>query len=705
MRFASANSITSEGVVPRVAFGAGGIRAPIVNVNSLAISGLGSNEGTAQALLIDLSGSVANVVQGFNASGGAHPVFLAGVEKQRTWRQREFSMFFQDDFKWRPSLTITAGLRYEYYGVPWEAQGRTAGLVGGSTGLFGISGNSWADLYQPGRMTGLPTIVQLVGKNSPNPNTRLYNDDWNNFAPAVGFAWSIPYFGKDKTVLRAGYSVAYQKNALRLVDVVGGDQPGLGTTTTFTQDTYLDLSRIRLPLVPDVEPLEIVDFYDRTQVVRAFDNSLSTPYIQNWNLTIQRELPGQLVLDFRYVGSKGTKLIRTVNLNEVNIFENGLLDAFQVTQRGGDAPLMDRLFNGFNLGLGPVNGQTVTGSASVRAFSGTRGFLANNQVGGFADYLNTLDVFGARGGLLALADLPENWIIANPQFRGADFVGNFANSTYHAFQFSANKRFSGGWTLLSNYTWSRTLGEDEGDSGENQELLNSYRNGRNRRIDKRLLVFHRTHVVRNSGLWDLPVGPNRMLFGNSRGILARVVGGWQIGGILNAFSGQPIGLSAAISSFNQHLDNTATLAGALPKNTGHVKRTDNGVVYFDALKQVPDPAIERLTTSQLLRTRSTLKAIANSSGNIIGVNPTPGTVGSLSQAYLEGPGTFRFDLNLIKTIRVREGKELQIRADAINALNSPQFGNPVTDINSIDFGRITSAGGSRVIVLSMRVNF
>jgi len=136
-----------------------------------------------------------------------------------------------------------------------------------------------------------------------------------------------------------------------------------------------------------------------------------------------------------------------------------------------------------------------------------------------------------------------------------------------------------------------------------------------------------------------------------------------------------------------------------------VKRTDNGVVYFDSLKQVTDPAIVNLTPLQLLNQRSSLKAITDSSGGVIAVNPAPGTLGSLSQTYLEGPGSFRLDANLIKRVPFREGKEFLLRADAINLLNSPQFGNPNTEINSTSFGRITDAGGSRIVVLSMRVNF
>ncbi len=701
VRLVSLNGFTAFNVMPRVLFGLGD-GPDVVGVNSFQIPGLEANEGIAQDLLMDLSGSVGAVVQTFNASSGPNPTFLNGETRQRTWRQREFSFFIQDDFKFRPTITLNLGLRYEFYGVPWDANGRAAGLVGGSTGLFGVSGNSWSDMYRPGRYVGNYTQVQLIGPKSQNPNVNLYANDWNNFAPVIGMSWAIPYFGKDQTVLRAGYSMSYTRTGLRLTDIVAGDQPGLQTQTIFTSDSYLSLSQVSLPLVPEVEPLEIVPLTDRTQVVRAFDNNLRTPYVQNWNLTIQRQLPGKFTLDVRYVGSKGTKLLRTVNLNEVNIFENGILDAFLVTQRGGDAPLFDRLFSGFNLGLGTVNGRTITGSASLRAFSGTREALANNNVGEFANFLNTLTLFGQRGGLLRWAGLPENWIVVNPQFGGANFTGNFSNSSYHSLQLNADHRLASGFSLQSNYTWSRTLGDEEGDS---ENILNSYRNGRDRRIDKRLLAFHRTHVIRNSGTWELPFGPRNRFFSGSSGILAQLLNGWKVSGILNVFSGQPIGFYAPVSSFNQHLDNTPTQVGPLPKSAGEVKRVGDGVVYFDGLRQAPDPSIAGLTASQLLNTRSMLKAIADSSGRVIAVNPRPGTIGSYSQTYLEGPGSLRFDVNLTKTFSFKEGRELQLRADAINLLNTPQFGNPDVNINSNTFGRITTASGERIVVLNARISF
>ena len=119
------------------------------------------------------------------------------------------SFFFKDDWKIRQDLTLNLGLRYEWYGVPYESHGMMAAPVGGSSGLFGRSGSSFEDWYRPGER-GTDTLVEFVGKNSPNPEKLLYNNDWNNIGPSVGLSWSLPWGGKDKTVLRAGYGIAYQ---------------------------------------------------------------------------------------------------------------------------------------------------------------------------------------------------------------------------------------------------------------------------------------------------------------------------------------------------------------------------------------------------------------------------------------------------------------------------------------------------------------
>jgi hypothetical protein len=430
---------------------------------------------------------------------------------------------------------------------------------------------------------------------------------------------------------------------------------------------------------------------------------LRTPYVQNFNVSLQRELFKDTLLEVRYVGNTGSKLIRGFDVNEVNIFNTGILEAFNITQAGGNAPLLDTIFRGLNLGSGTINGTTVTGSASVRNNANTRNFFALNDVGGFANYLATTTNFtNAVGGLLRRAGFPENYVFANPQFASARYTGNSASSSYHSLQIDLTKRFSKGWTFQSNYTFSKTLGEEEGDG---QEIVDSYRTLRNLSLDKRRLDFDFRHVWRNSGTVELPFGPGRKLLGSGNRIISRLVERWQIGAIFNVFSGSPLNLSAARSTLNQFTDNNPILAGQLPKGLTSVQVGASNVTYFTGLQQVIDPSVAKITTLQGLQARSTLRAIADASGNLLLINPTPGVLGNVAFGTLEGPGSFRLDLNVVKRFRISETKNFEVRADFIDALNHPIWGNPNTDINSLNFGRITGAGGNRIIVIGARINF
>jgi hypothetical protein len=699
MRFVSTNGFNSFDVMPRAVIGSGG--AAVQNVTN--ITGIGQNATAAVNILNDLSGSLANLRQAFNSPGGQNPVFLAGEGKQRTWQQREFSFFFKDDFKLRPNLTLNLGMRYEFYGVPFEANGKTVGLVNGSSSVFGLSGRSLTDLFKPGTLSGSLTTLEQVGKNSINPDRLLFNNDLNNFAPAIGFSWSPKFLGENKTVVRAGYGIGYERNSLRLLDVLAGDQPGLRSVATFTQSGFLSLANATFPLTPVGSPLALVPLTDRTQTVRAYDTNLRTPYVQNFNVSVSRSLPKDMVIEARYVGNKGTRLIRGFDINEANIFENGILEAFNAVVAGGSHPLLERIFNGLNLGLGAVNGTTVTAGASLRNNANTRDFFAFNNPGGFANYLNTTNNFVTnRGDLLRRAGLPENFIVASPQFASSRLTTNSAASSYHSFQLDFTKRFSSGWTLQSNYTFAKALGEEE---GAGQEIIDSYRTLRNIRLDKRRMSFDTRHTFRNSGIYNLPFGPGGKFLTSGNGFLSRLVGNWQIGAIYNHFSGSPITLSAARSSFNQFTDGTPILVGNFPKSAGNVVVDASGVRYFTNYTQIPDPSRANITTNQGLQARSTMLAIADANGNALLVNPTPGVLGSLAPAYLEGPSTFRLDLNVLKRVKIKEKVDFIFTANFIDALNTPQWGNPITDINSVNFGRITGAGGNRIIVLEGRISF
>jgi len=692
---ATGAAIASQ-ILPVVTLGAGGV--PVTGVTTAAIAGLGQNQATAQSMLLDLTGSISGIVQALNLNNPGDSTFTPYLSRIRTFHQTEASWFAKDDWKIRPDVTLNLGVRWDYYGVPWDTKGLTAGLVGGSDAIFGISGRSWTALNQPGVSGGSSmTREQLIGKNSPNADILPYRNDWNNFGPAVGLSWSIPYFGKDKSVLRMGYSIIYPRaTTLGQVDSILGSTPGTNATVNFTSPTALNFGNLRLPLTTTVAPLGITPFTDRQQAQVVYDSNLRSPYIQNWNVSLQRQLSNDLTLSVRYIGSKGTKLIKGVEVNTVNIFENGILDAFRITQAGGNAPLFDRIFNGLNIGSGTIDGTSLTASQALRSSSATSAFFANNNVGAFANYLNTTTSFtGEAGGLLRRAGLPENFIVVNPQYASGGLFGNYVNSTYNSGQLELTKRFAQGSTFFANYTFGKALGAAEG-SGVSQ-----FSDPRNWSRDKRRLNFDQTHALKMNGTYELPFGPGKTVLGGESGMLSRLVEKWQIGGVMSLVSGSPLTFTTGGSTYTQGSSN-AVILGEIPKGKASV--TDNGVVYYTGITQAADPAIAGLTTAENLRNISTLLAIKDSSGNFSLVNPTPGTLGSGS-AVVNGPRQFAFDLNIMKHVQVGERVGVEFRIDAIDVLNHPRWGSPNTNINSTSFGRITTAGGNRIVVGNLKVVF
>jgi hypothetical protein len=138
----------------------------------------------------------------------------------------------------------------------------------------------------------------------------------------------------------------------------------------------------------------------RNQDLNAYTDNRVVSYVQNFTAEIQREIVRNLTLEVRYVGSKGSKLYGAVPINRANIFENGILEAYNITRAGGNAALFDRMLQGLNLGSGVINGTTVTGSASLRNSALFRAFIANGDVGQFASLPNTTPtVTGQKGAI------------------------------------------------------------------------------------------------------------------------------------------------------------------------------------------------------------------------------------------------------------------------------------------------------------------
>jgi hypothetical protein len=291
----------------------------------------------------------------------------------------------------------------------------------------------------------------------------------------------------------------------------------------------------------------------------------------------------------------------------------------------------------------------------------------------------------------------------NPQFGSVMLHGNNNNSIYHSLQTSVTKRMSQGFSGQLSYTWSKNLGDTLGG-----DTVATVRNPRNRSLQRGLVSFDRTHGVRANGTWDLPFGPNRLFLAGAPSWLQRVAEGWQLAGILSWNSGTALEFTSPLQTIaGRSAANTADLVGTMPEDVGKVEVGDGFVQYFPKLSVRPAPLRNFGSDSNNLAGDFTNQVVVDSSGNTLLANPEPGKTGNTAYnlPWIKGPGSLGFDLAVSKRIRLNETTNFTMRLDAVNVLNTPQWGNPNVDINSPAFGRITTAGGARTFTVNARVDF
>jgi hypothetical protein len=336
----------------------------------------------------------------------------------RTMVFNDYSFFAKDDWKLRPSLTLNLGVRYEYYAPPYITSGLTSTVVDQGNGLFGVGrglGAGFSNWLSPGNLyftgygtngvgpftnglgsaavslscskTPLGTFasrlpapncdpsfeskVEFTGPNSPNPGKTIIPRDRNNFGPAIGFAWQVPWFGQGKTTVRGGYQLLYQRVNIgegTVASAIGGFLDQSITENDPAVQAIAGLAGLNralllgdlpalVPVPPSRAPGRTVPVYGRSESVTAFDPHFATPYNQNLTLSVTRSLSRIFTVDVRYVGSLSRKLPGFLNLNESTVYDNKeLFDAFAAARRGENPRLLDELLAGLDLaGTGNTN--------------------------------------------------------------------------------------------------------------------------------------------------------------------------------------------------------------------------------------------------------------------------------------------------------------------------------------------------------------
>jgi hypothetical protein len=674
------------------------------NVPGLGGNNAGGNNLRLRNLLDYLSGSLSSVNQFYflqSASDTTWQDIRTAETRALDYHQNSYDFFIKDDWKIRKDLTLNLGVRYEKYGVPFIEHGLTVAPQGGGYALFGISGHDgFTNWMNPGPVgpgegvsdPALLTTLQFVGPGSPNASTSVWRDDRNNWGPAVGFAWQLPFFGEGKTSVRGGYQITYQGTVqVNTLDSAIGNAPGTTNQQAFAGDAsnpYLDLAKVMTTYTPvpvTVQPMQAIPIGATGVSFNAYDPNYVSPYVQNYTFSVTRNVRSNLTVDVRYVGNIAVKQNKSINLNSSNFLYNGLKEQFDSIRAGGEAPLLDQMLAGINItGAGAI-GTPAGGTAAsqMRAFANFNTNLANGNYSAVAGTLATLSYTTALNPSLPVVPngqtvgtalrnsglFPSNFIQANPQFTNATYNTNLGHSNYQSMEVQTTFRPIQGVTWQGTYTFSKNLGTP-----------GTFTNPVDRSVDGYQLIGNNPfHQFRSNGAIELPVGPNKLVLGNSSGVLARIVEHWETNFIYNLATGIPTTIPGATTLYaNGRPDEVSPFPYDLKGNIW-----DDGAAsgsYFPAgtFGNVPDPQCANVggpaPTGALLTFHNlcTLQALTDAkTGTIILQNAQPGKQGTMGVGKLQIAGTWTLDANIGKRFRISESKSLQLRVDATNILNHP----------------------------------
>ena len=674
-RWTRVDSFNDTGLLPTYTLGFGpGNSDPLVP--ELFPGGISSNElDTAAGLLATLGGFVGEANQRFNVSSPTSG-FVDGATERRILNQHFVNLYVGDTWRVTPEISLGFGLRWEFHSVPDEAQGLALLPVGGV-----------ASVLDP------DAVVDFAGSMHGRP---FFNSDRNNFAPNIGWAWQI----SSGTVLRGGYGLNYViDNSIATVDNAVSANEGL---SQFVVLQGLSGTVSGGGLVPVSEPEFKVPrtardgiLADSTAALFTIDPNFRTPYVQQWNIGLQHRILPDTAVELRYVGNRGVKLVRAIDLNQL-LLPPAFVEDFRRAQRNlaanGDPRVGEDLQIFPQLGLG-----------GFLHSGGVQNWIRNGEIGQYiGGFLapNRTFFFGGEGGEGFGATLPISYFYANPNAFVSDVVGNHAFSKYNALQFEVRRRWRSGLAGQFNYTWGKVLTNFSGTTSNFRGLFDNAQP----ELEIMRPDYDITHTLNGNWVWEIPVGEGRRWVDNDS-VLSAVAGGWDLSGFLRIRSGETINIVSGRGTINRGgsraLTNTVHLTGIdiqeLQRRTGVFRNPDGRVTLF-----APSLITE------------------GGAGNPdIFQNPAMLEAGTLAMSPVSGPWYATLDVGLRKSIALPLSREvrLQLRIDFFNVLNRTNFNvGSVSGVgglgvsnrqnpNSTQFGLISSTFSARQTQVGMKIIF
>ena len=634
-------------------------------------------------------------------------------------QQRQIGLYFQDTWRMRPGLTFNYGLR-------WDMQRPPVNLNGvytrpGYQGVWGISGVG--NLFKPGTLTGQAPVFNIV-----DPGTPTFNGNFL-FSPSAGLAWVIPKTdfkplawligSQGNSVIRAGYAISSIREDAGSFGIWGNNQ---GRTVT------LNVDPTNYPAVfgaPGSVLFRNPPFPARTaptapsfplaisagNSVSDFDPDLKVGYVQSWDIGLQRQLTRNTAIEIRYVGNHGTGMWRQINLNEVNVFENGFLDEFKIAQSN---LALARATNPTSTQFAGLTGQQplpiIRLALNLNSDTTTATQIAQGQVGALA---NAIATNTTRMGRLTTAGYAANLFQVNPLAGGAaNLMVNDVHSQYHGLQLEVRRRMASGLLVQGSYSWAHATSNYFG-NGRGGNFITH----RNHTYDRGPSPYDIRHALKLNWIYELPFGPKRhFLSGISNAFARKALEGWSLASVMRVQTGSPIRLQSGRATFNSGESGVVLKNMTVDQLQGmmSIRKWTNsqglGVVsYF------PQDLIDNTLAAFELVSNKTV----DTTKPYIAPPRNPGEYGQF--VYLYGPPQQKWDFSLVKKTNLGEKANLEFRVQALNAFNLTNFmlfspGNNITTgltVNS-SFGQTTGAyrdlqntndTGGRILEFVIRINF
>ncbi|HEU0175810.1 MAG TPA: TonB-dependent receptor [Blastocatellia bacterium] len=651
--------------------------------------------------------------------------------------QKEFGFFAQDSWRFTPNLTVNYGLR-------WEVQ--RPFTVDNSSYTTATLDDIWGPsvpgaLFKPG--TTRNRVTQFIQMKD---GTGAYNTNYKNFAPSLGIAWRIDskygwlkrIAGEGQTVVRAGYSIAYNRQGIGDFRGLESSNPGVSITTNRNTTIgnlgalpllFREKDRLGAPAFPTTPTYPLIGepFVQATNSVNVYDPNIKIPYSQSWTFGIQRELGQNTAIEVRYVGSRNLRGWTTYNLNsvELNIAENGLLQEFKLAQANlqanraagkgntfaytgvaGTSPLPITLayFSGRPASQantpGNYTSSNFTNPTFLSALALNNPNVCCSTTSSYAGVLDNNGTFRENAFNPLKGNLPANFMLTNPGLRGgANFTGNGGYSRYDALQIDLRRRLSKGLQVQANYQFAKAFSSSRV----------SFRAPRVNTLDTNTL----RHAVKFSWGYELPIGRGKALLGNTGAFVNHLVGGWEFYGTGRVQSGQLfdfgnvnlVGMTRddLQKVFKLRFDDAAGQVYMLPQDI-----IDNTIRAFNASgTSATGYSTRGVPTGRYIAPANGPNCIQVYSGQCAPQN-----------IFVTGPKFVRFDLSLKKQIKLSERYNFELRAEFLNAFNNINFFNPGTTATTTPsnerFMQVTSAytdpsntqdPGGRLVQIVARFNF